>query len=344
MLIFSGSNSYLGLTMAGGTLNINADAALGSTSGGLTFSGNSTLQAGADGIVLDPARNLTINAGATATLDTQNYNMTVAGAVSGSGGLAKLGAGMLTLSASNSYCGGTQITAGTLQVGNAAALGIGSLTANGGLLDLNAHPLGVGSLSGIAGTITDNGSYTGVVTTLTVNQTSPTTFSGTIVDGINPLGLSKTGPGMLTLSSANGYSGGTTVSAGTLQIAAAGTFGTGSGSLGINGGVVDLGGTSQSVSTLGLAGGAIAATGGTLTVSADYTNSGFGSGNAFNAHAGVGAGVAIDAAGSGLSESVVDHGTANPTSLAFGNIRTGRKARTSTSSGPAAAAPRSAAR
>ena len=60
----------MGATLAGGTLNINADAALGTVAGGLTFSGNSTLQA-ASGFSLDPGRNITINSGATATVDTQ---------------------------------------------------------------------------------------------------------------------------------------------------------------------------------------------------------------------------------------------------------------------------------
>ena len=35
-----------------------------------------------------------------------------------------------------------------LQLGSAAALGIGGLVANGGVLDLNANSIGVASLSG----------------------------------------------------------------------------------------------------------------------------------------------------------------------------------------------------
>ena len=49
------------------------------------------------------------------------------------------------------------------------------------------------------------------------NNTS-TTFSGVLQDGASALALIKAGTGTLTLTGANAYTNGTTISAGTLQI------------------------------------------------------------------------------------------------------------------------------
>ena len=73
--------------------------------------------------------------------------------------------------------------------------------------------------------------------TLGVNQTANKTFGGTIQDGQGTLALSKSGAAVLVLSGPNSYSGGTTISGGTLQL------GTGingqDGSLSNSGGILD---------------------------------------------------------------------------------------------------------
>jgi outer membrane autotransporter protein len=76
-------------------------------------------------------------------------------------------------------------------------------------------------------------------------------------------GLQTTGPGTLILSGANGYSGGTTISAGTLQVSGSGTLGATTGTLGVSGGILDLGATTQTTGALTLTGGTIQ--NGTLT-------------------------------------------------------------------------------
>ena len=53
---------------------------------------------------------------------------------SGKGSVEKTGASLLKLSGVNTYSGGTKLTAGSLQMENAAALGSGSITFNGGVL------------------------------------------------------------------------------------------------------------------------------------------------------------------------------------------------------------------
>ena len=131
--------------------------------------------------------------------------------------MIKSGPGEWSLTASNTYSGGTTVTGGTLQLGNNAALGTGGLTANHGTVDLAGFNPTVASLSGAAGTITNSGTGNSV---LTVNQTSATTFSGQLTDGAtNTLGLALSGSGVLVLSGSNTYSGGTLVEAGTLVVA-----------------------------------------------------------------------------------------------------------------------------
>ena len=62
-------------------------------------------------------------------------NTIISGAMSGSGGLAKFGIGLLTLTATNTYSGGTTVTAGTLQLGTGGSGQDGALSASGGIVD-----------------------------------------------------------------------------------------------------------------------------------------------------------------------------------------------------------------
>ena len=56
-------------------------------------------------------------------------------AISGNGTLTKVGAGTLTLGGSDTYSGGTTLSAGQLNLINASALGSGPLTISGGTID-----------------------------------------------------------------------------------------------------------------------------------------------------------------------------------------------------------------
>ena len=79
-------------------------------------------------------------------------SLSISGAISGTGtGITKSGDGTLFLSGANSYTGGTNIAAGTLQMGSPAALGFGAAvplagtlpgTTVSGTLDLAARQLG----------------------------------------------------------------------------------------------------------------------------------------------------------------------------------------------------------
>jgi fibronectin-binding autotransporter adhesin len=65
------------------------------------------------------------------------YTLTGSNGITGSGQLVKNGVGGLTIGTSNSYSGGTDLIAGTLNANAASALGTGGLTVNGGTLNAN---------------------------------------------------------------------------------------------------------------------------------------------------------------------------------------------------------------
>jgi len=152
-------------------------------------------------------------------------------------GSVNLGAGALTinsvlnggsgdgcavaLNAANTYSGGTVLTNyAILRIGNAGALGSGGVTLYpNSKLNLNTYSVIVGALSG-SGIITDTGAAG--TTTLTVNQSVASTYSGLLTNGANRvLALVKTGSGTLTLVGTNTYTGATTVSNGTLAVSGA---------------------------------------------------------------------------------------------------------------------------
>ena len=128
------------------------------------------------------AGNITDNAAlAFASPAAQTYS----GVISGTGSLTKSGAGTLTLTNSNTYTGGTTISAGTLQLGDGG-------NANGSL----------------AGNITDNAA-------LAFANPVAQPYSG-VISGSGS--LTKFGAGTLTLTNADTFTGGTTIAAGTLLL------------------------------------------------------------------------------------------------------------------------------
>lgn len=183
------TNTYAGGTLVnGGTLSISADAQLGDTSGPLTLNGG-TLRTTA-GIASTRAIALAASGG---TVDVSaGQTTTFDGLVSGTGGLVKTGAGSLTLSAANTFSGGTVINAGTLIAahnGEFSTFAAGStVTVNsGGTLQVNgSDALGWGNgnakLAVNGGTVTTDGSagqHTSLQTvTLTAGRLTDTGGNG----------------------------------------------------------------------------------------------------------------------------------------------------------------------
>jgi len=206
-VILSGTNTYTGGTNIGdGILSVSADNNLGASGGAITFNGG-TLQTGAS-FDLGSTRTVTFNTGG-GTVDTNGYNLGFAGVLTGTGPITKTGAGTLTLTpnVADSYIGTVTISGGTLAL-NGAFTSSSSYAVNGGSLDLGGFSQNLSAVTLASGAI-NNGNLT---------SSSYGVQSGSI--GANLLGagtLTKTGSGTVTLTGTNTYSGGTTVSAGTLQ-------------------------------------------------------------------------------------------------------------------------------
>ncbi len=163
--------------------------------------------------------------------------------------------------------GARRINNGTLVAVNSTALGSGGLAMTGGTLQLLAN-LSLANLSGTAGTI---GIFSnGLSETLTVGtDNSSTTFSGVIGQGGNAstkLAFTKVGSGVLTLSGANTYGGGTTIDGGVLAANTLPNTGSisssiGTGSLTLNGGTLHYTGASDGTANFSTA---LGINGGTL--------------------------------------------------------------------------------
>ena len=245
-----GINSYSGRTaINGGTLAVAADANLGAAAGGLAFGGG-TLQF-LSGFTTNRAVTLSAGGG---TFDTNGNNATLAGAIGGTGGLTKLGAGT-TDAVGRQHLSRARRRSMPARCRLAQPMPsrrpARSRSRSGATLNLTSFNQTIGSLAG-AGNVT-----LGAATLTTGNDNTSTTFSGAI-SGTG--GLTKTGTGTLLLTGTSNYTGATTVNAGTLSVNgsiassaltvnAGGTIG-GNGTIGnttINGGTLSPG---NSIGTL----------------------------------------------------------------------------------------------
>jgi autotransporter-associated beta strand protein/T5SS/PEP-CTERM-associated repeat protein len=194
----SSSSTTLGQSLSGtGTLNLNGgelttgQLSKGSGNGTVTFNGGTLRLSGHQSNLFNgfEAGDVTLAAGG-GTIDTQNLNVATTYELSGSGGLTKTGTGTLTLTGNNTYTGGTTISSGTLQIGG-------------------------GTTGSVQGDILNN-------SILSFNCSNTLTFGG-VISGAGQ--LKQLGAGTLILTGANTYTGGTTISSGTLQIGDGGTTG-----------------------------------------------------------------------------------------------------------------------
>ena len=186
---------------SGGTLRDNIGITLNNANGGVTLYGNATVN--------------TVNA---------LTNTTIAEPIAGAYTLTKSGAGTLTLSGANTI-GGLTLTGGLLDINNQNAVGTGTLT-------FNSPTLVFDNITGSAFTLPNNNPQTwttnvtfagssslnlgtGAVTltgysTVTVNANT-LTVGGSINGAFS---LAKAGPGTLSLTASNGYTGITTITNG----------------------------------------------------------------------------------------------------------------------------------
>ena len=204
------SSATLQLDVGGGTNEVIPNSSAVTVNGSLNFaSGGGTETIGS-----------LAGSGTVSSVVGGNYSFVIGGSDSttfsgvinnGSGtvSLTKSGTGALTLSGTSTYSGATTISNGTLQV--AGLLGGGNYGA----------------------AISNNAS-------LAFSNSASQTLSG-VISGSGT--LTKAGLGTLTLSQANSYSGGTTITGGTVQISAGGSAGGSTAGLGT--GTVSIGSGAQ---------------------------------------------------------------------------------------------------
>jgi autotransporter-associated beta strand protein len=274
-LALGGANTYTGTTtiINAGTLQAGASSAILSTSDVID---NATLDldgysptigalSGSGTVTSSVAGSVTLTVGAT------NDSGTFSGVIQDGGGtvaLTKTGTGTETLSGTNTYSGATTINAGTLSIAADSNLGAapgsatpGSLTLSGGTLATTAT-LTLNANRGIS-----LGASGG---TIDVASGKTLTYSG-IAAGTGS--LTKTDTGTLVLGGGNSYSGTTTISAGTLSIAADSNLGAAPGSA-TPGSLILNGGTLATTATLTLnanRGISLGASGGTIDVASRTT-------------------------------------------------------------------------
>ena len=162
-------------------------------------------------------------------LDTNGFDVTVTDALSGSGGLTKIGNGTLVLDSDNTLTGNSEVSAGTLEVGDsndsnaelggnltvdAAATLLGYGTIGGNLI--NNGTVVPGGTRGNIGTLSVGGNYTQASTAALSIEVNPTSASQLKVNGsatLNGVLAITYDPGTYTatrytiVSAANGVSG-----------------------------------------------------------------------------------------------------------------------------------------
>jgi autotransporter-associated beta strand protein len=209
------------------------------------------LAGGAD-ITLDSNQGITMAAGGGTIRAAGTRTLAIPGVITGSGNLAinvsGTDTGVVTLSGANTCSGSITLSAGALNINNAAALGTGTFIISGGTINnssAGAITLANNNAQTWSGDFAFTGSQnlnlgTGAVTTSAARTV--TVNSGNLTVGGNISGssfkLTKAGAGTLALAGANTFTGGATAHEGTLLVNNTTGSGTGTGDV-----TVDASGT-----------------------------------------------------------------------------------------------------
>ena len=313
-LILSGTNSYTGsTTVTEGTLRIENSSALGGTGTGTTVTDGTTL-AIANGIAVasesvtvqgtgvnsaGAVRNIsginswggTISLGGDTTFGSDAGTLTIDGIISESTGssFTKVGDGTILLGANNTYTGSTTVSAGTLEISDANALGDTSAVttvSSGGTLALSGNintpdaetlTLGGSGVSGKAALWAESGDneWDG-----TISLSSDATFganSGAIlqVDGVVSGNQSVTiqGDGVVVWKDPMSYTGVTNINSGTLRFDGGDNRIADSSAVTVaSGATLDLNERSDTIASLAGAGSVLLGGGGTDTLTTGAAN------------------------------------------------------------------------
>ncbi len=315
----SGNNSYAGAITLGSASSITTDANTFTISGGITGTGLA----------------LTIGGAGTTVISTTGINTSTGGTV------VKNGTGTVTVSAASSFTGAVEVNEGVFRVANNTALGTtagGVTVASGAVLELsNSVTVGAEALTlngtGIANggalrSISGNNTYGGAITLASDSEITSTTATLTLSGAITGTGrnliidgsgnvtmsgalntstggsLTKTGAGVLTMSAAGNFTGGTTLSAGTIRVGNDTALGTGA--LNLNAGTLaSSSGTARALANNIVLGGNLALADGTGTGALSFSGTvdlGAASRTLTVSNTSTFSGIVSGAAGSGLAK------------------------------------------
>jgi autotransporter-associated beta strand protein len=206
--VLFGANIYSGATtISVGILQLaNANAVQNSTvtisaTNGLAFStGIGTFNLGGLSGASNQSLADTAASAVTLSVGANNASTTYSGALSGVGGVSKVGNGSLSLSGANSYSGDTTIGSGTLSIGGTGQIGGGNYAGNISIANSAVFE----------------------------HASSAYTTVGGAANRITGLGsITKSGAGTLRIDSSQSFSGGVNLTQGNLEYNGAGAFGTG---------------------------------------------------------------------------------------------------------------------
>jgi fibronectin-binding autotransporter adhesin len=287
-VVLSAANTFSGpTTIAGGSLDLANGMALQNST--VTLSGGSlTFDPSVPGAAftlggLSGGNNINLAANVTGyptalSIGNNGATTTYSGVMSGPGSLTKAGSGTLYLSGANTFTGNTQVAGGVLQLANASALQNSTLDTSG------AGQINFGSLTAATvGGLINGGSLflqnnAGSPVTLSVGNNGVSNISSATIGGSG--GITKVGAGLQALSGNNTYSGGTNISAGTLQFQGGGALPSG-GTIGMAAG----GSPALSIANDGSGSGGTISPGNSITLTSagaatiDVRNNGFNSGS-----------------------------------------------------------------
>lgn len=245
------------LTLAGSGVGGTAGAlvinnAVTNTFSGIALTAGTVIRGSESGTLTAPVttndHNLTLTVANTKTLTLSSTSVIGASTSTVATNTLSGDTGTLVLSAQNLYTGPTTVNRGTVRVGASSVgspgsvtsgpLGRGQLTWNGGALDASTTATlgnnvvlgGDVSFSGTAALTLAGTVSLGASRTITTNGSSGVLTLSGVVSGTG-FSLTKAGANTLVLSGPNTYSGGTTISGGTLSISADNNLGTAAGSI-----------------------------------------------------------------------------------------------------------------
>jgi autotransporter-associated beta strand protein len=168
------NNNTIGpVTFNGGTMNVLSGSSTSAQYGAFAFSGDITV-GGNTNSTIESAIAATYNLTVNSLVPYRTFNVTTTNSVlnvtavlgnssgsQGAAGLIMTGAGTMTLSATNTYTGGTIVSNGTLQL--SGSIGNGAVTVDGGTLQVSGS-IGTGGVTVNGGTFGGGGTIGGAVT------------------------------------------------------------------------------------------------------------------------------------------------------------------------------------